>query len=55
MEPALPQKLYLMTDTNVLAKLRAPEGRVQTLLCPLFPSDAADDLHCVDLRGLRFI
>jgi hypothetical protein len=32
MEPALPQKLYLMTDTNVLAKLQAPTGRLQTLL-----------------------
>jgi hypothetical protein len=32
MEPALPQKLYLMTDTNVLAKLKEPTGRLQTLL-----------------------
>jgi hypothetical protein len=39
MEPALPQKLYLMTDTNVLAKLQAPTGRLQTLL----KSDKTDE------------
>jgi hypothetical protein len=32
MEPALPQKLYLMTDQGLLAKLNAPEGRLQQLL-----------------------
>src|SRR5207247_6390039 len=32
MEPALPQKLYLMTDQAVLNKLRAPDGRLMRLL-----------------------
>ena len=32
MEPALPQKLYLMTDKSVLDKIAAPTGRLQTLL-----------------------
>jgi Protein of unknown function (DUF1549)/Protein of unknown function (DUF1553) len=32
MEPALPQKLYLMTDTGVLAKLKSPAGRLESLL-----------------------
>src|SRR5262249_46750351 len=39
MEPALPQKLYLMTDPNLLAKLNAPDGRLQKLL----KSDLSDD------------
>ena len=32
MEPALPQKLYLLTDPNLLAKFNAPDGRLQKLL-----------------------
>ena len=32
LEPALPQRLFLMTDPNVLAKLQAPAGRLQQLL-----------------------
>lgn len=32
MEPALPQKLYLMTDPTLLAKFNDPEGRLQKLL-----------------------
>ena len=32
MEPALPQKLYLMTDANVLGKLKSPVGRLEKLL-----------------------
>jgi hypothetical protein len=32
MEPALPQKLYTMTDVALLAKLRAPTGRLAELL-----------------------
>jgi hypothetical protein len=32
MEPALPQKLYLMTDKAILDKINAPDGRLQTLL-----------------------
>ncbi len=32
MEPALPQKLFLMTDPALLAKFNDPNGRLQTLL-----------------------
>jgi hypothetical protein len=32
MEPALPQKLFLMTDPGLLAKFNDPTGRVQTLI-----------------------
>jgi hypothetical protein len=32
MEPALPQKLFLMTDPGLLAKFNEPTGRLQTLL-----------------------
>jgi hypothetical protein len=32
MEPALPQKLYLMTDQGLLAKFNAADGRLQQLL-----------------------
>ncbi len=32
MEPALPQTLYLMTDSAVLAKLRSPQSRLAKLL-----------------------
>jgi hypothetical protein len=32
MEPALPQKLFLMTDPTLLAKFNDPNGRLQTLL-----------------------
>ncbi|HZZ79194.1 MAG TPA: DUF1549 domain-containing protein [Gemmataceae bacterium] len=32
MEPALPQKLFLMTDPGVLAKFNDPQGRVQNLV-----------------------
>ena len=32
MEPALPQKLFLMTDPVLLAKFNEPTGRLQTLL-----------------------
>jgi hypothetical protein len=31
-EPALPQRLYLMTDAGLLAKLQVPTGRLQQLL-----------------------
>src|SRR5262245_46223664 len=43
MEPALPQKLYLMTDPNVLAKFNAPEGRLQKLLGQLKSGNKSDD------------
>jgi hypothetical protein len=32
MEPALPQKLFLMTDDKLLAKFNAPGGRLQKLI-----------------------
>ncbi len=32
MEPALPQRLFLMTDATMLAKFNEPQGRLQTLL-----------------------
>lgn len=32
MEPALPQKLFLMTDPGLLAKFNDPTGRVQSLI-----------------------
>jgi hypothetical protein len=38
-EPALPQKLYTMTDQALLAKIRAPEGRLVALL----RADKTDD------------
>ncbi len=39
MDPALPQKLYTMTDPILLAKFKAPEGRLQKLL----KTDKTDD------------
>ncbi|HEV3236379.1 MAG TPA: DUF1549 and DUF1553 domain-containing protein [Gemmataceae bacterium] len=32
LEPALPQRLFLMTDASLQAKFKAPKGRLQTLL-----------------------
>jgi hypothetical protein len=32
MDPALPQKLFLMTDANLMSKFTAPGGRLQTLI-----------------------
>jgi hypothetical protein len=32
MDPALPQKLFLMTDPNLMGKFNNPAGRLQTLL-----------------------
>jgi hypothetical protein len=32
MEPALPQKLYLMADPSILQKVQAPQGRIARLL-----------------------
>jgi hypothetical protein len=39
MDPALPQKLYLMTDPSLIGKLNNPKGRLQTLL----KSDMSDE------------
>ena len=43
MEPALPQKLFLMTDPGLLAKFNDPTGRVQKLIA----SKKTDD-ECLD-------
>jgi hypothetical protein len=32
MDPALPQKLFLMTDPNLVSKISSPNGRLQQLL-----------------------
>jgi hypothetical protein len=32
MDPALPQKLFLLADANLLAKLKTPTNRLGTLL-----------------------
>jgi hypothetical protein len=39
MDPALPQKLYLMTDPGLIGKLNNPQGRLQKLL----KSDLSDE------------
>jgi hypothetical protein len=39
MDPALPQKLYLMTDPGLIGKLNNPQGRLQRLL----KSDLSDE------------
>jgi hypothetical protein len=43
MDPALPQKLYLMADPALLTKLRAPQNRLKALL-----KDKADDNEALD-------
>jgi hypothetical protein len=43
LEPALPQKLYLMADPSLLQKLQAPQGRVARLLAA-----EQDDNHVLD-------
>jgi Protein of unknown function (DUF1549)/Protein of unknown function (DUF1553) len=45
MEPALPQTLYRMTDPSLLAKLKAPTGRLQELV----KSDKSDQQVLEDL------
>ncbi|MBY0526183.1 MAG: PSD1 and planctomycete cytochrome C domain-containing protein [Gemmataceae bacterium] len=45
MEPALPQTLYRMTDPSLLAKLKAPTGRLQLLL----KSEKSDEQILEDL------
>jgi hypothetical protein len=45
MEPALPQKLYLMTDAVLLGKLQAPNNRLHQLL----KTNKADDQILEDL------
>jgi hypothetical protein len=41
MEPALPQKLYLLADPTLLAKVRTPQGRLQKLLAEKKNDDEA--------------
>lgn len=39
MEPALPQKLYMMTDQNVLGKMNVNDGRLQKVLASKLTDD----------------
>jgi hypothetical protein len=53
LEPALPQKLYLMTDVGVLQKLRSPQGRLQLLLRQKMTDDEVlDELFLATLTRL---
>jgi hypothetical protein len=53
MGPALPQKLYLMADPALLAKLRAPQNRLKALLAAKADDDAAlDELFLATLSRL---
>lgn len=53
MEPALPQKLYLMTDPILLAKFNDPEGRLQKLIrSNKSDNEALDELFLATLSRL---
>src|SRR5206468_4761847 len=53
MEPALPQRLFLMTDSTLLAKLNEPQGRLQQLIKSKKSDDEAlDDLFLATLGRL---
>jgi hypothetical protein len=53
MEPALPQRLYLMTDQTLLAKFNDPQGRLQVLLSGKQSDDAVlDELFLATLSRL---
>jgi len=53
MEPALPQKLFLIADPTVQAKLRAPQNRLRTLLAEKADDDEAlDELFLATLARL---
>jgi hypothetical protein len=53
MEPALPQKLFLMTDPTLLAKFNDPNGRLQTLLkSTRSDGDVLDELFLATLARL---
>jgi hypothetical protein len=53
MEPALPQKLFLMTDPQILGKFIDPQGRVQALLKSNKTDDEAlDELFLATLTRL---
>jgi hypothetical protein len=53
MEPALPQKLFLMTDPQILNKFNDPAGRVQTLVkSKLSDDEVLDELFLATLTRL---
>ena len=47
--------LSALYDLNALALLRQVSAPLVLIVCLLYTSDAADDLHCVDLGGHRII
>jgi hypothetical protein len=53
MEPALPQKLFLMTDPVLLAKFNEPTGRLQSLIkSKLSEDEILDELVLATLSRL---
>jgi hypothetical protein len=53
MDPALPQKLYLMADPALLGKLRSPQNRLKALLAAKADDDVAlDELFLATLTRL---
>ncbi len=53
MEPALPQRLYLMTDATLLAKFNDPQGRLQKLVgSKKNDKEALDELFLATLTRL---
>jgi hypothetical protein len=53
MEPALPQRLFLMTDATLLAKFNEPQGRLLTLLNKKLSDDEVlDELFLATLTRL---
>ena len=53
MEPALPQRLFLMTDPTLLAKFNDPQGRLQALAVSKLTNDEVlDELFLATLTRL---
>lgn len=53
MEPALPQKLFLMTDATLLAKFNEPDGRINKLLrTKLSDGEILDELFLATLSRM---
>jgi hypothetical protein len=53
LEPALPQRLFLMTDATVLGKLQDPNGRLHKILVSKMSDDAAlEELFLATLSRL---
>ncbi len=53
MEPALPQRLFLMTDPTLLAKFNDPQGRLQHLAASKLSNDQElDELFLATLTRL---